>query len=469
MRFVNRQKELERLDHLMTLPEASLAVVWGRRRVGKTRLLVEWANQYSGVYFTADESTSTVQRKYFSIALEQALPGFSSVDYPDWTSLFKRLAQDALARGWRGPLVIDELPYLIAQASEITSILQRFLDFDAKNARLIVVLCGSSQRMMQGAILDASAPLYGRASEIIKLKPLAVKYVSEALNIKSSRAMVEFYAVWGGIPRYWELFYNNKGTFLEKIEKIVLDPIGPLNDELNHLLLEEYPSAISLRPILDAIGLGAHRLSEVAGRIGQPSTALARSIHRLMELELIEREIPFGMHEKNSKKAIYKIKDPFARFWFEVVASRRSLFAQSDPKTRRHYLKAALPHLFSLTWEELCRLAAPFILQKWKRTIFKPAGRYWEGKGPEWDIVTTSMEKDMVFIGEAKWTAKTPTASFIHNTIEELKQKGLPSIERQEDHKLIYGLFLPESPKKIILPKNVKLIDAQEVISAIQS
>lgn len=467
MHFVNRQSEITRLDRLVSLPGSSLAVIWGRRRVGKTRLLIEWSNKHNGVYFTADESASMVQRKYFSMALEQVLPGFSSVDYPDWSSLFKRLAQDAFASGWRGPLIIDELPYLIAEAPEISSVLQKFIDHEAKKASLIIVLCGSSQRMMQGAVLDASAPLYGRANEIIKLKPISVRYIGEALGLKSYREIVEFYSVWGGIPRYWELVENNKGSFLEQIERLVLDPMGPLNDEINHLLLEEYPSAISLRPILDAIGLGAQRPSEVAARIGQPATSLTRHLHRLIELELIEREVPFGSHEQSSKKALYKIKDPFTRFWFKVVAPRRSFFAHSDSKGRRQYLKKLLPFLISITWEELCRQAAPLLLQKWTGGIYKPAGRYWDGKEKEWDILTDSIEDGSLFVGEAKWTERSRLEDWIKKAFMEIKKKGTPPFLYPVRSKPIYGLFLPEYPKKMGLPSDVKLISAEEVISVL--
>lgn len=174
MKFINRREEMARLDRLMKSDEAEMAVVWGMRRMGKTRLLLEWVEKHKGIYYMPDESASTVQRKYFSLALEPALPGFSQVDYPDWSSLLTRLAKEAIYNRWRGPLVIDELPYLISAALEFPSILQKFIDHEAKKARLIVTLCGSSQRMIEGAILDASAPLFGRAKEILKLGPIDV-------------------------------------------------------------------------------------------------------------------------------------------------------------------------------------------------------------------------------------------------------------------------------------------------------
>jgi AAA+ ATPase superfamily predicted ATPase len=460
MEFIDRQEEMSRLNHLIRLRESSVAVIWGRRRIGKTRLLLEWVKKHRGIYYCADESAVSIQRHYFALALEQVLPGFAQIEYPDWTTFFQRLSREAIQAKYRGPIVIDELPYLISVSPELPSILQKFIDHDAKKAKLILALCGSSQRMMQGAILEASAPLYVRASEILKLKPIAPGHMKAALKLKKPRDVIESYAIWGGIPRYWELLEKNKGSFLEKIDRLVLDPMGPLNDEPNHLLLEESPPAIHLRPILDAIGLGAHRLSEVAARIGQPVTSLMRPIQRLIELDLIQRETPFDTEECNSKKTLYKIKDPFARFWFTLVAPKRSLFMQAAPSTRIQLLKEALPYLFSLMWEELCRLAVPLLF----KGTYGQAGRFWNAQGPEWDILARSNDGNNLLIGEAKWTLKAPSRSWVYQTIEELKNKGTPPIQRRAQMQFKYALFLSQKPAGFQAPPGVSILDARDVV-----
>lgn len=458
---------MNRLDKVAKLPGGGLIVVWGRRRIGKTRLLLEWAHKHKGVYYTADESTAALQRKYFSLALEQVLPGFGAVDYPDWTILLARLARDAITLGWRGPLIIDELPYLIGASPELSSILQRFIDIDAKKANLILALCGSSQRMMQGAVLDASAPLYGRADEIIKLGPISVGYIGDALALETPREAIESYAVWGGIPKYWELVKNNGGNLWECIDSIVLDPMGPLNDEPNRLLQEEIPTSISLRPILDAIGLGAHRLSEVAARTGQPVTSLTRPIQRLLELDLVMRETPYGSQDNHSKRTLYKIKDPFIRFWFDIVASRRSGFAQMTAANRKKWLKENMQYFFANAWEDLCRQATPMLALA-HDTPFGKAGRYWQQQGAEWDILARSIEGETMLIAEAKWTSKSPSNGWVYNTIETLKAKGLPPIARPAKSKTHYALFIPEKPSKLVLSSDTTMIDASEVIQSMR-
>ena len=467
MKFVNRRNELDRLRRLFRHGTAGLAVIWGRRRLGKTRLLLEWTEKNGGTYFVADESSPAIQRKFFSLAIEQALPGFSETEDPDWQSLFLRLARDASKAKWRGPIVIDELPYLISGSPELSSILQKFIDHEAKKAKLVVVLCGSSQRMMQSAILNESAPLYGRADELIKLHPIAIGYMKEALKLKTPRDIVEFYAIWGGVPRYWELVSRVGGNLYEAIDRLVLDPMGPLNEEPHRLLYEEAPSAAHLRPILDAIGLGANRLSEIASRLETLATTLGRSMERLIELELIQREVPYGTDPENSKKTLYKMNDPFLRFWFKIVASRRSLFSQVSAVVRHQWLKEGLPGLFATAWEELCRLAIPTFSEKWE-AIYEPAGRFWQGQGSEWDILSQSLDGRHFLIGEAKWTEKKPSVHWVNKTIQELKSKGIPPVKRHPNAQLHYVLFIPEKPKGLSLPSDVRVVDAKEVISALR-
>lgn len=466
MKFVNRHKELERLEELAKARQGGVGVIWGRRRVGKTRLLLEWTDRNKGVYFVADESAPSIQRKFFSLAMEQALPGFAQAEYPDWHSLFLRLSQDAKQKKWRGPIVIDELPYLISGSPELPSVLQKFIDHDAKKNKLILVLCGSSQRMMQGAILDASAPLYGRADLLIKLSPIAIGYMKSALKLKSARDVIESYSVWGGIPRYWELAAKVEGNLYQKIDRLVLDPMGPLIEEPQRLLLEESPSATHLRPILDAIGLGANRLSEVGSRIGEPSTSLTRSIERLIELDLIQKEFPYGTDPENSKKTLYKIKDPFLRFWFKIVAPRRSIFSQVSQAVRFQWLKEGLPSIFSAFWEELCREALPSLSEGWG-TLYEQAGRFWLGQGPEWDVVSQSHNGSHFLMGEVKWTEKKPKAEWIYKQIQDLKAKGMPPVKRHPNAKLQYVLFLPEKPNHLKLPADVKVVEAKEILSVL--
>src|SRR3954469_6953923 len=164
MLFLDRQNELTRLRRVADSEESGLVVVYGRRRVGKTRLLLEWAKRHSGLYTVADQSAAELQRRYFAEAVSERLPGFAEVEYRDWRSLLSRLAREAQTAGWKGPLIFDELPYLVLASPELPSVLQRWIDHEARAAGLKLAVAGSSQRMMQGLV--SFAPKVGRSCAV---------------------------------------------------------------------------------------------------------------------------------------------------------------------------------------------------------------------------------------------------------------------------------------------------------------
>jgi AAA+ ATPase superfamily predicted ATPase len=449
MLFVNRQDELARLDRVAASEEGGLVVVYGRRRVGKTRLLLEWVKKHAGLYTVADQSLAEVQRRYFAEAVNGVLPGLAEVEYRDWRSLLSRVAREAQLAGWRGPLILDELPYLVLASPELPSVLQRWIDHEARAAGLRVAIAGSSQRMMQGFVLSGDAPLFGRAREILEIQPLSPVHLHEAFDVPDGVRWGELYAAWGGIPRYWELAQEIGGDVAGQVHDLVLDPLGPLHREPDRLLLEEIPSALETRPLLDAIGAGVHRVSEIAGRLGRPATSMARPLDRLLGLGIVRRELPFGEAEKGSKRALYKIADPFFRLWFRVVAPYRAQLASGTPAARRQIFNRFWNHLCAEAWEELCRQQVPRLPAGsvlGRLGLWGPASRWWHGAQPEWDVVSESLDGGRVLLGEAKWSPRPFDRRTLEPVLRELAAKPAPPLPpRLAGTELVRALFVPEA------------------------
>ena len=459
MKFLDRQNELARLDRIASSDEAGLAVVYGRRRVGKTRLLLEWTKKHGGLYTVADQSVADLQRGYFAEAVGGKLAGFAEVEYRDWRTLLSRLAREAQAAGWRGPLVFDELPYLVLASPELPSVLQRWIDHEAREARLQVAIAGSSQRMMQGFVLSGDAPLFGRAKEILEIQPLEPIYLRDVFDVADGVRWGELFTAWGGIPRYWELAQEEGGDVVSQVDRLALDPLGPLHREPDRLLLEEVPSALETRPLLDAIGAGAHRVSEIAGRLGRPATSMARPLDRLLGLGLVRREVPFGEDEKSGKRALYKIADPFFRLWFRVVAPHRAQLASGTPAVRRQILARFWGNLCAQSWEDLCRRQVPRLgAESSLRRLgpWGPASRWWHGAQPEWDAVSESIDGGRVLLGEAKWSARPFDRRALEQALRELAARPLPPLpSRLAEAEIVRALFVPE-----VSGKPVDLLEA---------
>jgi AAA+ ATPase superfamily predicted ATPase len=427
--FWNRRQELAALGELDG--GGGLAVVWGRRRIGKTRLLLEWSERAGGIYTVADESAPDLQRVYFARAISQALPGFADVTYPDWERLLSRLAADAMSAAFTGPIVIDELPYLVAASPELPSILQRWVDHEAKRAKLRIALAGSSQRMMQGLVLSHTAPLYGRARVTLDLAGLSPDHLRAAFGRLTPTAVVEHWAAFGRIPRYWELAAQRRGSARDRVLALALDPLGPLFAEPERLLLEESPPAIELRPLLDAIGAGAHRLSEIAGRLGRAATSLGHALDRLIGMALVRREIPYGESTRGGKRSLYKIDDPFFRLWFRAVAPNRAALTAGTSASRAAVLDEHWHLLLGQAWEELCRRGVPAIRGALARHgPWRPPSRYWHGADPEWDLVADTIDGGRVLLGEAWFSARPATAAVVVREAERLARRPAPAVIR---------------------------------------
>ena len=399
--FFDRQEELVRIRTQFARNVSTLTVIYGRRRCGKSRLLLEALPAGSSVYYVGDDREDALQRTGLAAEIARLIPGFDDVHYPEWDTLlshwFERAHQGAV-------LALDEFPALVTAAKEIPSLLQKHFDQNRSN-RKHLVLTGSSQRMMQGLVMDRRAPLFGRAEEILKIDALPAGWIQKALGIEDRVRAVEAFSVWGGIPRYWELAADYPGL-TEAIESLVLSPLGVLHEEPVTLLSDDLRDVVQTASLLTLIGRGCHRPSELASRLEKPVTDLSRPLSRLLELELVKRDRPFGSSQKSSKRTFYQIKDPFLRFWFRFVEPERS---RLEARQIRDVLKKVVRDLSYHTagvWEELARSSvshAEYFGMKWK-----PASRWWgaglDRRPMELDVVAEREDGKALLLGEVKWT-----------------------------------------------------------------
>lgn len=442
MEFVDRKKEFERLQKSLRREKPQFIVVYGRRRIGKSTLIKKVMDFSRGdIYFLADKTSEPSQRQLFSTTIDMTIEGFSAANYLTWESLLLSLNRSV---DHRITVCLDEFPYLVKSCHALPSILQKLLD--DKKLKFDLIICGSSQQMMQGFVLDSKEPLYGRADEIIKMKPIAPAFVSEALRCDAAQAVRE-YAVWGGVPRYWEL-RENYDSLYDAIEHLLLTSEGTLYDEPSKLLYDEMRDTVQASSILSFIGNGANKLSEIAARAEKQATDITPHLSRLRELGFINKEIPFGESEKKSKKGLYHISDPLLRFHYRYVIPYRSLIELGNSQAVLTVFKNAENDYVSRAWEELCR--NHISAYGMDGIIYQMASRWWgsyynEEKQQylpvELDVVAESFDGKHLFIGECKWQEHI-------DAMEELSRlqtiaKGLPFTK---DHEIHLGLFLKEKP-----------------------
>ena len=448
MKFFNREKEIQRLTKAINSKKAKLIIIYGRRRCGKSTLIKN-ALKPNDIYYMAQQSDESIQRLQLANAIGEKIKGFDSVVYPDWESLFVNL-NSVLKEPVS--LCIDELPYLVKGSPSLPSVIQKVVDSTA-DRKYHLVLCGSSQQMMQGLILDSSAPLYGRADEIMKITPLEAGWITQALECNPAESVVE-YSVWGGVPRYWEIRVEEK-TFRSAISNIILDRFGVLHDEPVRLFLDDMRESIQAYSILSVVGNGSNRLSEIAGKLNKPATQLSRPVYNLIQLGYLKREVPYGELEKNSKKGIYKISDPYMNFYFTFVVPNLSRLELGLTEQVYSTFELKLPGYVSFEWENLCRRSVP--MKAINGIEFDVAQRWWgtnlEGKPMELDVVAESTDKKYLLVGECKWSNISGTTSLMKKLEE--RASLLPFSKGKKIISVLYVMETSETTANVFLPSDV--------------
>ncbi len=452
MEFVDRIEETARLKDALSREKSSLVVMYGRRRLGKSTLITRVLSS-SDVYFLADRSEDQHQRALLAKVLAQVFPDFDKLTYPDWESLFRAVNYRS---DKRFTLCLDEFPYLVEQAPELPSVLQKLVD--EKQLKYNLVLCGSSQNMMYGLFFDSTAPLYERADEIIRLTPIHLPYIQKALHLDTVSA-IEEYAVWGGVPRYWEL-RESRSSLADALWHNILTVNGTLYEEPVKLFQDDVKDIVKTSTIMSYIGSGANRLSEIAARCNEPATNLSRPLKKLIDLGFLEKDVPFGIDEKNAKKSLYKIADPFMAFYYQFVVPNRSFIELGRRLPIEQALAAHFQRYVSMHWEKLCRDAVTGNMVN--GIVYGKAKRWWgavlnekkESEQLEIDVMAESLDKKYLLVGECKWTNKENGKQL---TAELLRKANL--LPFAKDYKIIPVLFLKNAPKEdvgnTLLPENV--------------
>ena len=452
MNFVNRLDEQARIRKILSQKKAGFIVVYGRRRCGKSTIIKRMLSE-KDIYFVADQTESTQQIALLSQTISRLVPDFDAVKYPDWEALFTTLNQRLTERI---TLCLDEFPYLIKSSSSLPSIIQKFVDKGENKFHLI--LCGSSQQLMHGLVIDSTAPLYGRADLIIKIKPMKLPYLQEVLNCSSDDAVTE-YSVWGGVPRYWEL-RQQETSLAEALQTHLFSSFGTLTEEPLRLFVDDMRDTAQSFTILSLIGNGVHRMSEIAARLEKPATSLAGPLDRLIQLGYIERELPFGENTRNTKKSYYHISDPFLSFYFKFVVPNRSLIELDKGNVVLQNLTMKFPSYTSFWWEKLCRQAVSGSLIDGH--VFGIASRWWgnvsRNERIEIDVIAESTDGKVILAGESKWT-ETENADRIEYELREKVQK----LSFTHGKKIICCLFLKNKPAgnssaKVFLPDDILMM-----------
>lgn len=406
--FVGREKELHSLNEHYQTDEFQCAIIYGRRRIGKTELISEFVKDKPTIFYTATQENAESNLTRMSNSLNQfENPNFDNGPvYQSFDSLLNRIA--SLAQNQQLVFVIDEYPYLAEAYPGFSSLLQAYIDKQFKNSKLFLILCGSSMSFMEKQVLGYQSPLYGRRTLQLKLEPFTFSEAQEMLTNYEKTAAFELYAISGGIPQYLS-YFSRKRSVREAITDCFLQKDGRLFEEPNNLLKQELREPANYNSIIAAIANGASRLNDIAMKTKIANTSIRAYLNNLIELEIVERVVPAtDIGKAKTKKAVYQIKDGMFRFWYRFVPKRLSLIERGMTEVAWHGIEAQLSDFLGPAFE---KLSQDYLWNHYdvEKTPFTALGNWWgtdnrTHRQVEIDVLAYSADDSSFGIfGECKW------------------------------------------------------------------
>lgn len=260
--FIGREEELTKLNKMYQSSKLEVAVIYGRRRVGKTTLINEFCKDKKTIFFAALENSAEQNLKLLSNAIGYADTGSSSnAVYKNFSDAFDKIKE--MASSERLIFVIDEFPYLAQAENSISSLLQNYLDHQFKNTKLFLILCGSSMSFMANQVLGYQSPLYGCCTAQFKIMLFDYLDTGKWFPKYSPEDKALIYGVTGGIPAYLEQFFPKKNV-KENLLDYIFDKNAMLFEEPANLLKQELREPAMYNAILTAVASGKTKLSEIS-------------------------------------------------------------------------------------------------------------------------------------------------------------------------------------------------------------
>ena len=404
MSFVGRSAELGALEEAWRGGKSAFIPIYGRRRTGKSRLIVEFAEGKPAIYHVGKQAPAALQRREFLDLAAAALdePLLRQVATQSWSEAFKLVEER-----WKGPgkllLALDEFQWTTESSPELPSVLQEAWDRRwQKSGKIVLILCGSYLGFMEREVLGKKSPLFGRRTAQIFLRPFGFREAAAFHPGWSVLDHAQVYFVCGGLPAYLECFAREK-SIEQNLAANFFRENGPLAREPEFLLREELRDVANYHAVLNAMAAeGQTTNSGIARAAGLGDRALHYYLTTLMELGYVRRRHPLHGAANNPRETRYAIADPLLRFWFRFVYPNLSRIpVLGAERAVRELVRPAWEAFCGEAFERLCREAVPLLHAEEKVAASATIGEYWS-KDVQIDVVALR-DDHCIELGECKW------------------------------------------------------------------
>jgi uncharacterized protein len=426
--FTGRTFELSYLDRQYAEPLGTLCVVYGRRRVGKTRLITHWLadRKTPGFYWLATDSAAGALLHSLSRALYDhihgRLPAHRGFTYYDWDELFREMARLVANSGQKHVVILDEFTYAIDAYPDLPFKLQAAWDHHLKDKPIMLILSGSHVGMMEEGLLAPRSSLYGRATGLLKLAPLPFKDVRSLFPNYDITACIALYSVLGGVPYYLERI-DPALSVVDNITEKVLGWSALVHDEPRVLFHDYFRQPGNYLSIIGQVARSVHSPKEMAANLDLEPATVSNYLHTLVKLGLIRREVPVTERQpERSRKSRYQVADPYLRFYYRFLEPQLANIARGAYRAVWQTIEQDWRAFVGThTFEELCREWV-YAAAETGRLPFLPqrVGSHWSAT-EQIDVVAINWDEAAVLYGECKWKR---TSLFNEGEVRKLFQQA---------------------------------------------
>jgi AAA+ ATPase superfamily predicted ATPase len=431
--LVDRREELKALEEWFR--RGRVALLFGRRRVGKTRLVLEFIKGKRAVYLLAADSTLEYNLRKFSEELSARF-GVPGLRFADFEELFRFLC----SREDVDLVVIDEFGYLV-RAGALPQF-QRVVDLVLGSKKLL--LTGSTVSAIESELLGYRSPLYGRVDLVKRLQPLRFHHLFEWFPGASFEGALAVYAATGGVPRYLEFFQR---CTLEEVRRVMLNPDTLPFRDAKLILEEELPEPRRYFLVLEAIASGRTRLGEIAQYSGLEPYKLTYYLGVLRDLGYVTYERPL----LEGKRGVYRIADPYLAFWFRFIHPfyeelESGITAQALAYFERNF-NTHLGQVFE-------QVAGELLLPELR---FTRAGRWWK-RGEEIDLVALDEDSGTAYFVEFKYSREVDAELEARRLRRKAELFGWRRGARREVYVIVARSFSRSSSEAVVIDER-KLVE----------
>lgn len=424
--FIGRESELAKLDKMYQSNVFECAIIYGRRRVGKTTLINEFCKDKKVIFYAGIESNALINLEGFSRAIfSYTMP--EATIYPSFRSFEEALQHIAtLSKNERLLLVIDEYPYVAEADKTISSLLQKYIDHFFKDTKLFIILCGSSMSFMEYQVLGYKSPLYGRRTAQFKILPFTYYETGKFHPEFSNEENALVFGMTGGTPLYIDKFRKNI-SMGQNIKENFLDKNAFLFEEPSNLLKQELREPHTYNAIITSIAKGAAKLNEIATKTGLETGVCSKYISVLLNLGILRKISP--VNENSTKKSLYQIEDKLFNFWYRFIpANMANITSGRIDSAYKNGVEPYLSEYMGRIFEDMCKDYLFFRCENLPVDIGE-IGQWWgsdpvQKKQVQIDIVIVSPDRKSAVFGECKFKNEPMDAEVFDELLYESKLPG---------------------------------------------